>query len=55
MGRDVALVLFAIVGVSLLSSRAAEWVARPAARAERDAAAGIEANKSATASDTNKP
>ncbi len=33
VGRDIALVLFAIVGVTLLSSRAAEWVARPVTRA----------------------
>lgn len=33
VGRDIALVLFAIVGVALLSSRAAEWVARPVTRA----------------------
>jgi cytochrome c biogenesis protein CcdA/thiol-disulfide isomerase/thioredoxin len=33
VGRDIALVLFAIVGITLVSSRAAEWVARPATRA----------------------
>ena len=33
VGRDIALVLFAIVGVTLLSSRAADWIARPATRA----------------------
>lgn len=33
IGRDIALVLFAIVGITLLSSRAAEWVTRPVTRA----------------------
>jgi cytochrome c biogenesis protein CcdA/peroxiredoxin len=33
LGRDIALVLFAIVGISLVSTRAAEWIARPATRA----------------------
>jgi cytochrome c biogenesis protein CcdA/thiol-disulfide isomerase/thioredoxin len=33
VGRDIALVLFAIVGVTLVSARAAEWIARPATRA----------------------
>ena len=33
VGRDIALVLFAIIGVTLLSSRAAELVARPVTRA----------------------
>ena len=32
VGRDVALVLMAVVGVALLSTRAAEWLARPFAR-----------------------
>ncbi|HLB07924.1 MAG TPA: cytochrome c biogenesis protein CcdA [Gemmatimonadaceae bacterium] len=32
IGRNVALALFAIVGVTLLSSRAAEWIARPVTR-----------------------
>lgn len=33
VGRDIALVLFAIVGTTLVSTRAAEWIARPATRA----------------------
>jgi cytochrome c biogenesis protein CcdA/thiol-disulfide isomerase/thioredoxin len=33
IGRNVALVLFAIVGITLISTRAAEWVARPLTRA----------------------
>jgi cytochrome c biogenesis protein CcdA/thiol-disulfide isomerase/thioredoxin len=33
IGRDIALALFAIVGISLVSTRAAEWIARPATRA----------------------
>lgn len=33
VGRDVALALFAVVGISLVSTRAAEWIARPATRA----------------------
>ncbi|HEY8794672.1 MAG TPA: cytochrome c biogenesis protein CcdA [Gemmatimonadaceae bacterium] len=33
IGRNVALALFAIVGIALLSSRAAEWIARPITRA----------------------
>jgi cytochrome c biogenesis protein CcdA/thiol-disulfide isomerase/thioredoxin len=33
VGRDFALVLFAIVGITLVSARAAEWIARPATRA----------------------
>ena len=33
VGRNIALALFAIVGITLLSTRAAEWVARPATRA----------------------
>lgn len=33
VGRDIALVLFAIVGITLLSERAAEWFARPITRA----------------------
>jgi cytochrome c biogenesis protein CcdA/thiol-disulfide isomerase/thioredoxin len=33
VGRDIALALFAIVGITLLSTRAAEWIARPATRA----------------------
>ncbi|MDB4911377.1 MAG: alkyl hydroperoxide reductase/Thiol specific antioxidant/Mal allergen [Gemmatimonadetes bacterium] len=33
VGRDVALLLFAIVGITLVSTRAAEWIARPATRA----------------------
>jgi cytochrome c biogenesis protein CcdA/thiol-disulfide isomerase/thioredoxin len=33
VGRDIALVLFAVVGITLLSTRAAEWIARPATRA----------------------
>ena len=33
IGRDIALVLFAIVGITLVSARAAEWIARPATRA----------------------
>jgi cytochrome c biogenesis protein CcdA/thiol-disulfide isomerase/thioredoxin len=33
LGRDVALALFAVVGITLLSPRAAEWIARPATRA----------------------
>jgi cytochrome c biogenesis protein CcdA/thiol-disulfide isomerase/thioredoxin len=33
VGRDIALVLFAVVGITLVSSRAAEWLARPATRA----------------------
>jgi cytochrome c biogenesis protein CcdA/thiol-disulfide isomerase/thioredoxin len=32
VGRDIALALFAIVGITLVSSRAAEWIARPATR-----------------------
>jgi cytochrome c biogenesis protein CcdA/thiol-disulfide isomerase/thioredoxin len=32
VGRDIALALFAIVGVTLVSTRAAEWIARPATR-----------------------
>ena len=32
VGRDIALVLFAIVGITLVSTRAAEWIARPATR-----------------------
>ncbi|MBK5187193.1 MAG: redoxin domain-containing protein [Gemmatimonadaceae bacterium] len=48
IGRDVALLLFALIGITLLSERAAEWVACPAtrtgaavldARAEADGAA----------------
>jgi cytochrome c biogenesis protein CcdA/thiol-disulfide isomerase/thioredoxin len=33
VGRDLALVLFAIVGITLLFPRAAEWASRPATRA----------------------
>jgi cytochrome c biogenesis protein CcdA/thiol-disulfide isomerase/thioredoxin len=33
VGRDIALALFAIVGITLVSTRAAEWIARPATRA----------------------
>ncbi|MEP7066497.1 MAG: cytochrome c biogenesis protein/redoxin [Gemmatimonadota bacterium] len=33
IGRDIALAAFALVGITLISSRAAEWVARPATRA----------------------
>ena len=33
IGRDIALALFAIVGITLVSARAAEWIARPATRA----------------------
>ncbi len=32
-GRDIALALFALVGITLVSTRAAEWIARPATRA----------------------
>jgi cytochrome c biogenesis protein CcdA/thiol-disulfide isomerase/thioredoxin len=32
VGRDIALALFAIVGITLVSTRAAEWIARPATR-----------------------
>src|SRR5438270_12748369 len=30
VGRNIALLLFAIVGVTLVSTRAAEWIGRPA-------------------------
>jgi len=33
VGRDIALALFALVGITLVSTRAAEWIARPATRA----------------------
>jgi cytochrome c biogenesis protein CcdA/thiol-disulfide isomerase/thioredoxin len=33
VGRDIALALFAIVGITLVSTRAAAWIARPATRA----------------------
>jgi len=33
IGRDIALALFAVVGITLVSTRAAEWIARPATRA----------------------
>jgi cytochrome c biogenesis protein CcdA/thiol-disulfide isomerase/thioredoxin len=33
VGRDIALLLFAIVGITLVSTRAAEWIARPATHA----------------------
>jgi cytochrome c biogenesis protein CcdA/thiol-disulfide isomerase/thioredoxin len=33
VGRNIALVLLAIVGIALLSSRVAEWIARPVTRA----------------------
>ena len=33
VGRDIALALFAIVGITLVSTHAAEWIARPATRA----------------------
>jgi cytochrome c biogenesis protein CcdA/thiol-disulfide isomerase/thioredoxin len=33
VGRDIALLLFAIVGITLVSAHVAEWIARPATRA----------------------
>ena len=33
VGRDIALALFAVVGITLVSTRAAEWIARPVTRA----------------------
>ena len=33
IGRNAALLLLALLGITLLSTRAAEWVARPATRA----------------------
>lgn len=43
IGRDIALLMLAVVGVTLLSARAAEWIARPLARGGAAALAASDA------------